>query len=93
MNLSPDQNEENALISRSRIIVENFFGRLKNKFSIMSDKYRSSRDKYETFFKICSALVNFDIMECGNLLHEDDGDYYIRLLTQQIFIEKKDLKN
>lgn len=89
MNLTPQESELNALISSKRVIIENFFGRLKKKFSIMSDKYRNEREAYDSFFKICCSLVNFDIKECGNCIRAENGEYYIRLMTQQIFLEKK----
>lgn len=88
MNLSQQENERNAAIASVRITIENYFGRLKNKFEIMSCKYRSERPKYEAFFKICCSLVNFDIQQCGNFLTAEDGEYYIRLMSQQIYLEK-----
>ena len=73
MKLSEFKNEKNAQISSKRVLIENYFGRLKNKFEIMNGRYRSYRDKYNTFFKNCCSLVNFDIMECGNFLRQEDG--------------------
>ena len=89
MGLTPEKNEMNAKISSVRVLVENYFWRLKNKFEIMSSRFRNERESYKIFFKICCSLVNFDIKECGNVLRAEDGEHYIRLMTQQIYLEKK----
>ena len=51
----------NLRIARSRIIVENWFGRLKSLWAIMGSKFRLKNEDYEEFWYFCSSLTNFHI--------------------------------
>lgn len=48
-------------IASVRIKVENYYGRMKSKFCIMSAKWRGNSGGYSVFFKLCMALTNFEI--------------------------------
>lgn len=52
------QREHNQLLARHRVVCEQFYGRLKTKWRIMTSKYRGNRDEYERLFRICCALTN-----------------------------------
>ena len=75
----------NNRLGKVRIIVENFFGRLKMRYDIMKSRYRGDHDIYECYFKICAALVNFEIVMLGHPLRNDDSDFY-----QKFMAKKKD---
>jgi hypothetical protein len=56
------------------VIIENFFGRLKNKFEIM-DRRWAQLESFET----CCALVNFDTRpRGGSPMRAADGVFYLR---------------
>ncbi|RHZ04764.1 hypothetical protein DYB31_010854, partial [Aphanomyces astaci] len=42
----------NAKLSSDRVIVENFFGRLKTLWGLVSDKYTWKRDEYNMYFHL-----------------------------------------
>lgn len=87
--------KHNQNLGNRRVIVENFFGRLKNRYQITKDTYRSDLSDYSSFFTICCALVNYEIVLCGHPLHDSDSDYYRRLVTKMIkdAIQKKSLSS
>lgn len=60
--LNDDQKAFNKKISHRRIIVENWFSRLKNLWGVMSNKYRLSLTNYNEIWSICAALTNYHIM-------------------------------
>lgn len=91
--LTPDQLRKNEKISKIRILIENYFGRLKAKFSIMEQQYRGSHAQYKDIFTTCCALVNFDIM-FGNPLREEDYKYFSRfraIVRREVMEEKKNI--
>ncbi|KAF0752316.1 hypothetical protein AaE_006089 [Aphanomyces astaci] len=49
------------LRSRDRVIIENYFGRLKIPWATCSDTYRWSRMSYDIVLKACLALTNVDV--------------------------------
>ena len=59
--LTDEQKAFNKKISKSRIIVENWFGRNKLLWSIMGSKFRLRIENYEPFWLFCSSLTNFHI--------------------------------
>lgn len=75
--LSPQDLSYNEKLSKIRIIVENFFGRLKCRYKIIGTKYRGSHAYYELFFKTCCALVNFEIIY-GHPLRDEDHDFFLK---------------
>lgn len=80
------------------MVVERFFGRLKTKFDIMKNDYRGNRDEYSKFFKLCVALTNFDIFECGIPLSQNDSyfherGYFLQKMILMIFFHQTLTKN
>jgi hypothetical protein len=64
------------------VIVENFFGRLGNKFEITDRRLALLESFYPVVFEICCALVNFDTRpRRGSPLRAADGSFYLRYLT------------
>ena len=59
--LNETQKEYNKTLSRARIVVERFFGRLKLSWGIMRGPYRSDRSSLDSLAKICVALTNLKI--------------------------------
>lgn len=51
------QREHNQLLARHRVVCEQFYGRLKTKWRIMTSKYRSDRDDYGRLMRLCCALT------------------------------------
>jgi hypothetical protein len=61
--LTAPQKQHNRRMARRRVLVENYYGRLKRRYRIMTDKYRGERGAYEMFFKICVSLTNFHVIK------------------------------
>lgn len=59
--LTAAQKLHNRRVARRRVLVENYYGRMKQRHRIVADKYRGERDAYELFFKLCVALTNFHV--------------------------------
>lgn len=93
--LTSAQNAYNDKLSKARIIIENFFGRLKKRYQIMFDQFRGTKKDYRIVFEICCALINYEVFECGHAFREEDNAFYKRvkaamiLESQQIEKEKK----
>jgi len=51
--------ELNAKIARDRVIVENFYGRMKRCFAITANIFRTDHNDYNGILKICCALTNY----------------------------------
>ena len=81
--LSATDNSRNRNIFACRIIVENFFGRLKMLWKIMHDRFRLSHDWYDKIVRICVALTNFHIDL--NPLREDDRINYKAIPRQYTY--------
>lgn len=75
--LSSQQLLFNENLGKVRIIVENFFGRLKSRYNITGSKYRGSHERYALIFKVCCALVNFEILN-GHPLRSEDRTFFIK---------------
>lgn len=60
-NLSEEDLIFNQKLASSRIIVENFFGRMTKLWSIVSRKYVWGEELYDTIFRLCVALTNVNI--------------------------------
>ena len=82
--LSRQENAFNERIGKSRIVVENFFGRVKNRYSIIGSVFRHSHEMYPKIFTLCCAFTNFEIRLCGHGLREEDGDWYSKFYTSDI---------
>lgn len=59
--LNNEKRMYNRTLSKSRIIVENWFSRLKSLGAIIGSKFRLNIDSYQNFWDFCSALTNFHI--------------------------------
>ncbi|KAF0712498.1 Aste57867_4809 [Aphanomyces stellatus] len=64
----------NERLSTDRVIVENFFGRLKTLWGLASDKYTWKKEEYNMYFQTCVALTNVHIR--FNPLRNVDGHGY-----------------
>lgn len=56
--LTSQENKFNHDVESDRVIVENFFGRMRAKCGILSMKFRSDRDVLPLVAKICISLTN-----------------------------------
>ena len=60
--LTPQELEVNHRIESDRVIVENYFGRMKTIFGVMAGKFRGNREDYLTnIMEVCIALTNYHI--------------------------------
>jgi len=59
--LTLEEKELNRLIASNRIIIENFYGRLKTLWKILFEQYRNEHNIYDLIFDTCVALTNFNI--------------------------------
>jgi hypothetical protein len=83
--LTPEQLQWNAAIGSERVIIENFFGRMRAKFDIMVVRWGQKDEFYPVVFEICCALVNFDIRSPGGSpLRATDGEFYFRSMSLAI---------
>jgi hypothetical protein len=83
--LTRDQLRANATIGSARVIVENFFGRLKTKFRILAGRWAQREDLYPTIFEVCCALVNYAIRSGGGSpLRAEEGRSYLQALTLEV---------
>ena len=79
--LTQDQKLYNEKIGKVRILIENFFGRLKMRYAIIGSKYRGAYERYESIFITCCSLVNFELRFCKWGLRKDDLDFIQRFET------------
>jgi hypothetical protein len=81
--LSQAQLAANKKLSSARVLLENYFGRLSNRFLIMVRRWGFEEQFYPAIFKICCALENYDILaEEGGSLRMQEGDEYGVMLTR-----------
>ena len=59
--LSPAESRRNAKIKHNRVIVENYFGRMKKLWGYMDLQFRLDPKKYNAFFKFCVGLTNYHV--------------------------------
>ncbi|KAF0723607.1 hypothetical protein AaE_009854 [Aphanomyces astaci] len=78
---------QNDKIASDRVIVENFFGRLKTLWSIASDKYAWKRENYDMFFQACVALTNVHIKFLP--LREDDEHDHNRYVNRLLALVER----
>ena len=72
--LSQDENDLNNRIESDRIIVENFFGRLKSIFGILATRFRGDKKNHLKYIiPICMSLTNYHI-SLHPLRVEDDEE-------------------
>ena len=82
--LDSDDKKKNNRIENDRVIVENFFGRMKTIWGTTEQTFRFRDDLYAPYFKLCVALTNYHI---GILpLRKEDGiiesNYYKRMIDE-----------
>ena len=81
----------NGRIEEDRVIVENYFGRVKTLWGMAERTYRLRDDMYHSYMKLCFAFTNFHISIMP--LREDDGDversYYRRILYHHKKVAQK----
>jgi hypothetical protein len=72
--LSQAQLAANKKWGSGRVIIENYFGRLSNRFLIMGRRYGFEEQFYPALFKICCVLTNYDILalEGGSLRMQEE---------------------
>lgn len=76
--LTQEEKDYNASLVSARVICENFYGRMKQKFKCHSDCYRGDPKHYEIFSDICVALTNFDLIQ--RPLRQEDYSFYSKLI-------------
>jgi hypothetical protein len=79
--LNSDQVRDNNPLSHHRVVIENFFGRLSGKFRIIIGRWAFLEEFYPKIFRVCCALVNFDILRPGGGLRPEDAVFYRKALT------------
>ena len=89
--LSASDITKNDKIASDRVIVENFFGRLKTLWAITSDCYTWKRENYDMFFQTCVALTNVHIKFLP--LREDDGHDHNRYVNRLLSIGEREKAN
>jgi hypothetical protein len=63
----------NKCFNRARVVIENIFGRIKNKFRVLKDGLRfRDMEKCAKLVLVCFAIYNFLLDHEG---HEEDTDY------------------
>ena len=69
-NLSPDEVRFNLALSRSRVAVENAFGRLKCRFQWITKRLDATLEHTVNIVKTCCILHDFCIITKQRFLHE-----------------------
>jgi hypothetical protein len=79
--LSQAQLAANKTLASARIIIEDYFGRLSNRFLVMVCSCAFEEHFYPAIFKICCALANYDILvgEGGSLRMQEGGQCGVML--------------
>jgi hypothetical protein len=78
----PGEQRVNASISSEPIVIENFFGRLRNQFQIMGCRWPEREELYPKVLEICCGLINFDIgPPAGNWSRATDGRSHFQTLS------------
>jgi len=73
-----NRNEE---LKKKRVVVECYFGRLKQLWKIFNYCYRLNHTYFDDDFEICVYLTNEHIQRTA--LHNEDAIYYKRWLLQK----------
>ncbi len=59
--LTKEQKQNNRLISKMRIVIENVFASLK-KFKIIAEKYRNRRKRFALRFNLIASIYNLELI-------------------------------
>lgn len=85
-NLTPNQIIFNQKLAADRIIVENYFGRMKKLWNIVSKTFLWDEDLYDNIFSLCVSFTNVNIKL--QPLKNGDGEWYENYLTAIRAIEE-----
>ncbi|RHY15104.1 hypothetical protein DYB32_010790 [Aphanomyces invadans] len=85
--LTLDDNRTNDRISSNRVIVVNYFGRMKTLWSVCGETYRWSRPNYDLLFQSCLAFTNANVLL--HTLRSDDGEVYAQFISRLASIGSK----
>lgn len=66
----------NKKVSSDRIIVENYFGRLRNYWMVLGTKFRWDEQNYDAILRICIAVKN--LLVKFHPLRDKDGSAFER---------------
>jgi len=58
--LTKEQKQNNRLISKMRVVIENIFAKLK-KFKIIAEKYRNRRKRFALRFDLIASIYNLEL--------------------------------
>ncbi|KAL0476342.1 hypothetical protein AKO1_006255 [Acrasis kona] len=75
-----DQRRNRAL-SRERVIIENYYGRMLMLWGIIKKIYTYEHDSYDTIFSVCGSLTNYHMIR--NPLRAEEGDFYKEHVANQ----------
>jgi hypothetical protein len=81
------ERQRNEKISRLRVPVECFFGRMQKKWAITEGRYRLDHEHFDQDFEICMWLTNEEIRSGVNL-EQSDYDYYVAVYNSRLIIEQ-----
>ena len=60
--LTEEESEHNRRIAHRRIVIENYYARLKGYWGVLSGRYRGDLSDYNTVVRLCVALTNILVM-------------------------------
>ncbi|RQM29211.1 hypothetical protein B5M09_011706 [Aphanomyces astaci] len=89
--LTFEEQRRNDAIASDRVVVENFFGRMKTLWAVCTDKYRWSRQNYDVIFQTGVALTNVHIR--FHPLKDEDGDVNTQYINRLNAIGTKLIKD
>ena len=90
--MTMQQVDMNKIIGKQRVLCENFYGRLKNRYRIMSDLFRGDVASHKIHFVNCAALTNRNILT--DPLRSTDREFLLQIYaSQQEEGEMKTVKN
>ncbi|ETV78023.1 hypothetical protein H257_08240 [Aphanomyces astaci] len=89
--LTFEELRRNDRIASDRVIVENFFGRLKTLWGVCSDTYRWNRKTYDVVFQTCMAFTNAHVR--FHPLRAEDDDANSQYINRLNAIGTKMVKN
>lgn len=72
----------NKKLASERVIIENFFGGMANRYKIRASVFRSQREDFYLYFETYCALINYEIIQCNSPLRSDDSTFYQKFITQ-----------
>ena len=85
--LTRSEKMENLKIASSRIIVENFFGRVCSLWSISHKTFTWNHDLYDDVVSVCFALTNYHIL--SNPLRSTDSELFCNIRKHYLVMARK----